>query len=113
MAPSDWTAATIAQLFEQGQGRVDDAGTGAIGAAQAILDGLDQFIAVAGLLGDQGQEHIAQVALFEDALAPPEMALMSMAAKTAPAPPFPAEAEAFRSVGRAVMVSKMKTMHIG
>src|SRR5262249_3401933 len=45
----------VAELFEQGQRRVDDAGARAVGAAKALLDRLDQFIAVTRSAGVRGR----------------------------------------------------------
>ncbi len=56
-------------FLEQGEGGIDHARAGAVGAADAILDFLDDLIAVPRLLGDQGQHHPAKIAVVEDASA--------------------------------------------
>ncbi|ODU66242.1 MAG: hypothetical protein ABT05_05865 [Lautropia sp. SCN 66-9] len=56
-------------FFEQRQRRVDRAGAGGVLPAEAVFDGLDQFIAVPRCFGDQPQDDQAQVALAEDAAA--------------------------------------------
>ena len=74
--------------------------------ADRILDGLDQFIAVAGLGRDQLQQQQAQVALFEHPPAPRSFAshpVMSV---------VPAPAEAVPAEMGAVFVPLMKSMHI-
>src|SRR5215472_15420697 len=57
----------VAELFEQGQRRVDHAGARRIGAPDLVLDGLDDLVAVTGRLADQLEDHEAQVALIEHA----------------------------------------------
>src|SRR5215218_435921 len=58
-----------AHVFEHGQRRVDDAGARRIFAAGHFLDRLDQLIAVARLVGDQLEQHQAQLAALEHPLA--------------------------------------------
>src|SRR6185437_16131152 len=52
--------------LEEGEHGVDDAGAGGIGAAELLFDGLDQFVAVAGLLGDEVEEEVTEVVGPED-----------------------------------------------
>ena len=59
----------VAQLLEQGERGIDDAGTRRIAAAEPVLDRLDEFVAVRGLVGDELQQHEAQAAVAEDAAA--------------------------------------------
>src|SRR5207249_3446462 len=56
----------IAQFFQQRQGRVDHSRAGAVSAADLLLDGLDNLVAMARLFGDELQDHELQVALIED-----------------------------------------------
>src|SRR5207247_4994142 len=73
----------IPELLEQGQGRVDHTGTGAVRTAELLLDRLDQLVAVARFFGDQMQQHIAQIAVVEEAPEPPAAAAAAiMAAET-------------------------------
>src|SRR5260221_10233322 len=53
----------VAQLFEHGQRRIDDARARAIGAGQHLLDRLDDLVAVARLFRDQMQHDETQVAM--------------------------------------------------
>ena len=69
-----------AHVLEQGQGRIDDAGAGAIGPAETLLDGLDQLVAVTRLLGDQAEQNPAQVALLKEPAAPAERPVAAAAA---------------------------------
>ena len=55
-----------ALVFQQGQGRIDHAGRGPIGAAGAVFQLLDQLVAVARLLGEQGQDDEAKVAVLQE-----------------------------------------------
>jgi hypothetical protein len=100
----------VAELFQEGQGRIDDAGAGAIGAADRLLDGLDQLVAVARLLADQLEQNQAQVALFEHPLRPPAMTAHAHAA----ALPAPAPAKAVtREMGAVfVVVVIVKMSHV-
>src|SRR5262249_58640028 len=77
----------IAELFQQGQGRVDDARAGAVHASEFFLDRLHQLVTVARFFGDQLQQHIAQVAVIEDTAMTPASAM------TAEAPAAKAEPE--------------------
>ncbi|MNY37663.1 hypothetical protein D3C86_1722400 [compost metagenome] len=54
-------------FFQKGQGRVDDAGAGAVGAVEHVFNLADQVVAVAWLLGDQRQQQQFQIARGEDA----------------------------------------------
>eukprot|EP01035_Chromulina_nebulosa_P004809 gene4809-6550_t len=53
----------VAQIFKHRQRRVDDAGAGAVGAADLVLDFLDDFVAVPRPLGHQRQNQQLQVAV--------------------------------------------------
>src|SRR5205814_9280121 len=77
--------AHIAELFQEGQRRIDDARARAVHAAELVLDGLDQLVAVAGLLGNQLEQHVAQIAVVENAAAAAAVAvtLAGMAAAEA------------------------------
>src|SRR5450830_177477 len=57
----------IAQLFQQGQRRVNHARARAVIAADQLLDRFDDFIAMARLVLQQMQNHQAQAALLEHA----------------------------------------------
>ena len=57
----------LGEVFEQGEGGVDDAGAGGVGAAGEVLDGFDDLVAVAGVFGDEVQHEEAQIAMFEKA----------------------------------------------
>ena len=57
----------VAEFLEHGQRGVDHAGAGAVGAADALLDRLDDLVAVARLLGDQVEDDQAEVAMGEEA----------------------------------------------
>jgi hypothetical protein len=67
----------MADIFEQGQRRIDDAGARAVGAADLLLDGADDVVAMARLFRNQLQHDKAEVALIEDA--PPAAASAAMA----------------------------------
>ena len=66
-----------ALVFQQRQGGIDHAGAGPVGAARAVFQFLDQLVAVARLLGDQGQDHEAKVAVLQEP-ADPTAAMASM-----------------------------------
>ena len=72
------------QLLQQRERGVDGAGTRGVGAAEFLLDLLDQLVPVAGLFGDQREQHQAQVAGAEN----PAAAAATEAAATASAGPF-------------------------
>ena len=55
----------LAGLFEIGERRIDDARAWHIEAAGALFEGLDQFIAVARLLGEQSEDDQLQVGRIE------------------------------------------------
>ena len=57
----------VAGFLEVGQRRVDDAGARAVGAVGTLLQGLDDVVAVARLLGEQGEDDQAEVAVTEHA----------------------------------------------
>ena len=57
----------MTEFFEHGQGRIDHAGARAVGAGEAVLDLLDELVAVAGALGDQREHDQAQFAMIEHA----------------------------------------------
>ena len=61
--------ADLLQFLEQGEGGIDRAGTGGVGAAEFLLNLFYELIAVTGFLGDEGQQHEAQVARPEDSAA--------------------------------------------
>src|SRR5450631_2454627 len=52
-------------LFEKRQGRINDARARCVSASHAILDRLDDFIAMRGLFADQFQDDEADIALVE------------------------------------------------
>ncbi len=60
----------VAELLEQGQRRVDHPGARAVEPAEFLLDRLDQLVAMTRLLGDQAEQHIAQIAVVEEAPEP-------------------------------------------
>jgi hypothetical protein len=59
----------VAHLLEHRQGGIDDAGARAVAAADALLEVLDDLVAVAGLVLEHRHDDEAQVAVLEDALA--------------------------------------------
>ncbi len=60
----------IAHVLEPGEGRIDHAGTGAVAAAHAFLDGAHQFVAVTRLLDDHVENDEAKLAVVEQPAAP-------------------------------------------
>src|ERR1700677_1958951 len=56
----------LLHFFEQGEGGVDRTGARGIGAAEFLLNFFDELVAVAWLLGDEREEHQAQVAGSKD-----------------------------------------------
>src|ERR1700722_10861917 len=50
----------VAHLFEHGQRRIDDSGTWRIIAPDPLAELLDDLVAVAGLLGDERENHQPQ-----------------------------------------------------
>src|SRR5262249_47001714 len=93
-------AGHVAGLLEIGERGIDDAGTGRIPAGGLVLQNLDDLVAVARLLGDQGEREQPQVALRQHAAGPHHVApahaataaealpWSEMAAPAAPAGPF-------------------------
>ncbi len=84
----------LLQHLQQG---IDGAGARAVGAREAVLQGLDDVVAVAGLVGDQAQhdetqgpgvKHAAPAAAERSAMVPAERATASASA-LAPERPFP------------------------
>jgi hypothetical protein len=69
----------VAELIKEGQCRIDDARTGAIGTGNLLFNRFDDFIPVPRLLGDKVEDNQAEVAMSEKA---PETA--SSAVSTAP-----------------------------
>src|SRR5262249_47486690 len=67
----------VAELLEQGERRGDDARARAGPAGEALLDRLDDLVAMAGLVREQGQNEEAQTALLEH---PPAAEPAAMAA---------------------------------
>src|SRR5207237_1118554 len=61
-------AADEALVLEQLQDGVDRARAGAVEAAEALLEGADHVVAVAGLLGQQLEDDVLEVAALEEAL---------------------------------------------
>src|ERR1700722_6473711 len=57
----------VPEFFEHGQGGIDDAGAGAVSAGHAILDLLDDLVAMPRPLRNQRQRHKAKFAMVEDA----------------------------------------------
>ena len=94
-----------AGLLEEGEHGVDDAGAGGVGAAELLFDGLDQFVAVAGLLGDEVEEEVAEVVGAEDpagSATTPEGALSFSEGKGAASPVVTFLTAAVASGGSAV-----------
>ena len=105
----------IILLFEQRQRRIDRPGARSIGAAEFLLDGADQVIAVARLLGDEGQENQPQVAVAEHPPAPspeaaPAEALFLVMGPT-PAAPAPARRAIMPPFTVAPMILMMTSKH--
>ena len=55
----------VAELFQHDQGRVNDTWTGRIAAGKPVFYGLDDVVAVAGLLRDQRQDDPTQLTVIE------------------------------------------------
>src|SRR5665213_3460573 len=92
----------VAHVLQEGERRIDDPRAWRIGAADGLLDRLDQFVAVTGLVGDQLEQNQAKIALFEDPIRPP---MTAEAARTARPMFRPTETVAG-------VMSVLKTMHI-
>src|SRR6478672_3517961 len=75
--------AGVAEVLEELEGRVDGAGAGGVGAAEALLERLDDLVAVAGLLLEEAEDDVAQVALLEHASGAPSPAAASLGAEQA------------------------------
>src|SRR4029077_12279953 len=75
-----------AEFLEQSERRVDHAGAGAVGAADLVLDRLDDLVAMPRLLGDQIENDQPQIAMGEEPAKP---------APASPAMPVAAELPAF------------------
>src|SRR5579875_1302758 len=71
-------------LLKQGEGRIDDTGARRIGASQAVLDRLDDFIAMRRLFADEFQNNEADVALAEHSAPPAKDAEMPVPAARTP-----------------------------
>src|SRR5262249_38288426 len=76
----------IAQLLEICQGRIDHAGARHVVAAGALLQGLDQLVAMARLLGEELEQQQLQP-LGPELAAAPEIVIVE--ARTAPEAPVP------------------------
>jgi hypothetical protein len=57
----------VAEVLEHGERRVNHAGARHVGAAQAVLDGLDYLVAVARPFGDERENNEAKLAVIEHA----------------------------------------------
>ncbi|HEY2616321.1 MAG TPA: hypothetical protein VGI78_03185 [Acetobacteraceae bacterium] len=57
----------MAEFLEQGQRRIDDTRTWAVGAADLLLDRLDDLVPVPWFLGDEVENDQAKVAMSEEA----------------------------------------------
>ena len=88
----------MAEFLQQGEGRIDHARAGAVGAAELVLDGLDQLVAMARLLRDQRQDDVAQVALVEYPAAP-----VSAFAPVLAMPAIPAAAQFVLAAGEPLL----------
>src|SRR5262249_28279192 len=64
----------VADLFQVGQRRIDDAGARAVPVRGLFLEQLDDFVAVPRLLGDECERDELQVALGEHPPAPHRLA---------------------------------------
>src|SRR6185312_9057935 len=80
----------VAHLVQHGQRRIDDAGARRVDAAAQFLDGADQVVAVARLVGDQLEQDQPQLAGVEDPTAP-AAPLAVLAAPAAAAHAVPAD----------------------
>ena len=67
LPPSPGADRHVAEFLKQGQRRIDHTRAGAVGAADLLLDRLDDFVTVARFLGDEVQDDQAQVAMGEEA----------------------------------------------
>src|ERR1700691_50503 len=56
----------MAEFLKQGQRRIDNARARAVSATDLLLDCLDDFVAVPGLLGDQIENDQTKVAVGEE-----------------------------------------------
>jgi hypothetical protein len=57
----------VPKFFKQGQRRIDDTGTGAVGAADVFLNGFDDFVTVPRLFRDEMEDNQSKVAMGEEA----------------------------------------------
>src|ERR1700678_2330401 len=76
----------VAHLFKHGHRRIDDARAGRIVAPDPLAELLDDLVAVAGLLGDERENHEPQLAAVEHAA----LAAADVAAARTPAAERPA-----------------------
>ena len=60
----------VSKILEHCQGRVDRTRTRRIGSAEAILELLDDLVAVSWLLGQQTKDHVLEIPLLEDTTCP-------------------------------------------
>src|SRR5262249_43961928 len=56
----------ITELLKERQRWINDARTGAIGTGDLLLDRLNDFVPVPGLLGDEGHDDQAEVSVGEE-----------------------------------------------
>ena len=75
----------VAHVLDQGQRGIDDAGARAVAAADPLFERLDDLVAVARLLGHQGENDEPEIAAVEHA----PLARLEPAAAPVPAEPVP------------------------
>src|SRR5690606_19236202 len=78
----------VARLFKPGQRRIDDSRAGRIEALRLLIDGLDDVVAVTGLLLDEVERDEAQVAAGEHPTDTEAAAQIVPVGKSAAATPF-------------------------
>src|ERR1700677_3874221 len=99
----------VAHLFEHGQRRIDDARAWRIVAPNALAELLDDLVAVAGLLGDERENHEPELAAVEHAA----LTAASVAAAGTPAAerPAPEAMVAGAAVAVVYIIVKMTMEH--
>src|SRR5262245_1974014 len=106
----------VVLLFEQRQRWIDSPRARRIGAAESLLDGADQVIAMARLLRDQRKQHQPQIAIAEHpapsaAKEPAAAETAFILGKEAAASPSPARRAVVMPLVAATMIVVMTSKH--